>query len=183
MSENQLNDLKTKIQLLANEQSTFYKTLKRSLENVQRKYNDSIFSYFNHSIALAKSEKDKHFILGSFTICNYSNNPLSSPIILIKISTDESFDFSGKFKHPKSKEKNIHFAWERVDQEDGDPMREYWLKPISTKQLQPGETLEFNQFQLNFSSNQGKNILIEGFIYFQEIKEGLPSLNSINVSW
>lgn len=153
-----------------------------------------VYSYFTYSLILPQIEEvEKNiFLLGSFTIKNTSHVTLHKPVICLRLKPAQCGILSGKIKKISNHENDDdnfflddsqatewQFAqenWKEFVQNKG----EYWLNPIDNIELSPGDSLSFSNFDLTLSNQLESNaIIIEGFIYTQEFKEGIPSLNKI----
>jgi hypothetical protein len=74
-------------------------------------------------------------------------------------------------------------AWERIEEDESDPIKEYWLRPVSTKVLRSGDSLSFSNFQVNIERKKGFAFSIEGYIYWEENQDGISALNSISINY
>jgi len=140
------------------------------------------FCYFNHSFVFDTLDKEKNptcLIVGSFYIKNTSNEVKNDPFILIKITSIDSFKFTGRFL-TDSKQHSRGFSWERVYVSSLDPKNHFCLKPINKKKLKQNETLSFHNFQIQIPLHS--SIIVEGYAYFDESNDGVSSINSININ-
>ncbi len=55
---------------------------------------------------------------------------------------------------------------------------EYWLKPIDETTLLPNEQLRFPSFELRII----QTVVVEAFVYFRQLKQGVSSSNYIVVN-
>lgn len=149
-------------------------------ENDRPMQQNNPYCYFKQSVILNYQENASHLIIGSFYVENISNTTINSPTILIKIDSKTEFNFSGKYKSAKQGKQNYTFLWERLELSHFDPMSHYHFKPTQTNLLVPNEQLVFPNFQIKVPNNA--SIMIDGFTYFEEKKEGIPAINSINIS-
>ncbi|KAB7705986.1 hypothetical protein F9802_13045 [Bacillus aerolatus] len=182
MTSKLLIELAQAINQLEVETKEFLNEFHTLIASEKSKHSDMTSCFFTQSFLLNKDVADKQMMVGSFSIKNNSNHPLTSPVILIKVKSDTAIDFSGKFAHAKQTGKNHNFSWERLEGEEEGAQMDFWLKPIRVEKISPGEVLTFKNFQIGFSLLESNNILIEGFAYFAEKKSGVSSLNTININ-
>ena len=140
----------------------------------------TFYCYFNYSTIVSPDEDDTHIIIGSFHVKSISPKPMNDPIILLKITADAPCDFSGKFKTENQTDQPYTFLWERVTMDEVDPQTHFCFKPTQNNTLQPNEQLSFQNFQIKVPTNE--SITIEGFTYFNQENDGVPALNSIQLS-
>lgn len=140
-----------------------------------------IVSYFTYSLNISHMNDGESFCLGSYHIFNISNRPINNPYICIKLTPASLFEFSGKYFYKDAKQK-MKFAnsWERMN--DPTDKEEFWLKPNDIVQLEPFQKLAFSDFQIKWNPTSSYAGSILGFTYADEIKEGIHSLNQINLS-
>src|SRR5699024_12805364 len=100
--------------------------------------------------------------------------------ILLKINANTEFNFTGKYKAVNQNNQAYNFHWERIMMEDLDPMTHYCFKPTQTDQLLPNEQLGFQSFQIVIPNHT--SLIIEGFTYFNQSNDGIPAINSIDIS-
>jgi hypothetical protein len=157
--------------------------------------NKSVEAHFSYSVILPDIEQGEKDILviGNYIIQNTGNVPLTNPIICIRINPVGFGRLSGKFG-PKSIDFDDKIVDEAMGKEWGyvhddwkDKVRkggEYWLKPLSKDRIEPGETLTFSTFNLSLNQPKDKNsIIVEGYSYFNEEPNGVPSLNQIVMNY
>ncbi|MEK4028577.1 hypothetical protein MKZ02_08485 [Pseudobacillus sp. FSL P4-0506] len=183
MTNKLLAELAQSISQLESEAKGFLEEINTSITSEKSKLPDKVSCFFTHSFLLNKDLKDNQIMIGSFSVKNNSRHVITSPIVLIKVKSDQAIDFSGKFTRAKQMEKHQKFGWERIErEEEEDGETSYWLKPIYTDKILPGEVLAFKNFQIGFSLLKPNNILIEGFVYCAEQTSGVSSLNTININ-
>lgn len=178
-----ISQLRSKIFQFEQEFEQTYEQVKLLMEahpNHAQSNNGHALCYFSQSLILDYEKNTSHLIIGSFHIRNPSNQRKSSPTILLKITSDTEFNFSGKFKSMKQMKQNYNFFWERLELDHLDPLTHYCLQPIKKDHLPPHDQLSFENFQIKIPLHA--SITVEGFAYFNHNNEGIPALNSINVS-
>src|SRR5699024_9526443 len=95
------------------------KDFQETYEKVQLLMNDvptvngEIYCYFTQAIILDHETNTSHLIIGSFYVKNITKESKHSPMILLKISSETDFNFSGKFKSHQRIDQNYNFTWER----------------------------------------------------------------------
>ncbi|MBP2077989.1 hypothetical protein [Oceanobacillus polygoni] len=176
-----MNEVRQKIVEWQEMNTSYLNEIKSLLSDKKALKDFQVISYFTYSLNLLHKEGNENYCLGSFHIQNVGGRPLTNPYICIKVSSDSPFDFSGKYLYKDSKQKmRLANAWERIN----DPMdkQEYWLKPVEKNVLNPSETLSFSSFQMKWLPESSYAGSIMGFTYGDEAKDGINSLNQINIS-
>lgn len=176
-----IGTLREKLLQLAKELNHSYVKVKRLLNDVSYpSLSKLVYCYFTHSIILNTTNQSSHLIMGNFHIKNVSNQTLKFPVILLKINSKTEFHFTGKYKSPHQENKAYNFQWERVRLEDIDPTTHYCLKPIQKDHLLPNDQLSFQAFQIIIPTDA--SITVEGFTYFNQSNDGIPAINTIDIS-
>ncbi|RFA32226.1 hypothetical protein CAI16_18695 [Virgibacillus dokdonensis] len=179
MSE--LNKVNGKIQHLRKVNQTYLKQIKSLLEERNIESQLRMHSYFSYAVTIKHDRKGGNFILGSYHVLNNGSVALTNPHICIKLPRDNKIEFSGKYAY-KNKLHNAKMqeGWERMD--ESNETKEIWLKPVNKQILKPYESLVFPDFQIQWPSDERYAYSIQGFIYGNELQEGSPSLNQININ-
>ncbi len=160
---------------------SFLKEINSLVQEIKVSKSLQIICYFTYSFNISHMRVNDNFCLGSFHMYNNGAKPLQNPYICIKLSSNSSFEFSGKYVYKDSKQKiNLVDTWERIN--DPKDKQEYWLKPNNLQELNPLETLSFSDFQIKWSPESSYTGSVLGFVYGDELKEGISALNQINVS-
>ncbi|WP_088103455.1 hypothetical protein [Halalkalibacter urbisdiaboli] len=155
-------------------------------------------AHFTYSTILPQLEEDEKNVdvIGNLVLKNIGNKALTTPIICLRVTPSESGNLSGKIKLYPSKRENegeqiveeiasedwqyVHDNWRERVKEDG----EHWLRPLHQTQIDPGDQISFSNFNLTLSpSEAGNSIVVNGFVYFQELQEGVPALNQIIINY
>lgn len=174
-----LTELQAKLAKLEQDLDRTQQKVSEVLHNIEEPAkSDHVYCYFNHSLLVEHEKNASRLIMGSFHIKNTSNKKMDKPIILIKISSENKFNFSGKFQTDQQKQSG-NFQWKRVHLQNLDPATHFCLKPTNKDYLAPHELLSFQNFQIKIPLHA--SILAEGFVYFEESNDGVPSVNSINI--
>lgn len=134
-------------------------------------------AYFAYAVMIPEEKEEHVTIVGDFVIENIGNTPLNDPIICLRLRPAHHAQLSGKFSFRQLQEEGgWTFAVEdwRQKVKEG----EYWLKPIDQTTLLPNEQLRFPSFELRID----QTVVVEAFVYFRQLKQGVPSFNHIVVN-
>ncbi|WP_394219438.1 hypothetical protein [Halobacillus trueperi] len=150
-----------------------------------------VFSYFNYSLRLPENSVNSPLdILGSFIIKNPGKRTLNHPYICLKLNQNKSISFSGKISPQDLIDHDfspIHMqTWYYIDQESevlAHKKGEYWLEPISVKELPSDHSLSFANFMIRLDRTKMEGpFKVEGAVFGEELKEGQRALNKIQVN-
>ncbi|PLR76589.1 hypothetical protein CU633_14650 [Bacillus sp. V3-13] len=177
-----VNELESKLKLLEHESETFKERI-RELLIEKSSSGKRPLPYFSYSIILDNKLNGKHTIFGNFNFTNHSPYPLYHPKFVLKIKSDHAFDFSGKYMMPNQHIKVENFQWKLVENKNENEAMEYWFAPIAAEKIDPEQTLSFPNFQIRFQNEATGYINVEGYVHCRDVDEGIPSLNSINISF
>ncbi len=160
---------------------------------VDKNINSHVNAFFNYSIILPdlNEEMKELLILGHFIIKNFSSETLNTPVICIRIKPSEAGNLGGKINFiPKGDlviDGTTSEEWTYVDKNWKEKVKEtgeHWLRPSNKNKLLPEEKLIFSNFDLRCVKPDDTNsVIIEAFVYFQELKEGFSSLNNIVINF
>lgn len=134
-------------------------------------------AYFAYAVMIPEEKEEHVTIVGDFVIENIGNTPLNDPIICLRLRPAHHAQLSGKFSFRQLQEEGgWTFAVEdwRQKVKEG----EYWLKPIDQPTLLPNEQLRFPSFELRID----QTVVVEAFVYFRQLKQGVSSFNHIVVN-
>ncbi|WP_217586150.1 hypothetical protein [Lentibacillus saliphilus] len=181
MENSDFQSIHEKMNRLQQQSHAYMDDIKQLITERNAKKQTNVMSYFTYSIHISRERSKDHLIWASYYITNVSDHPITHPHICIQLSKDTPFNFSGKYINDVSKTNRIPSdAWERFT--DHDHNDSYWLRPIYQQTLKPHETIAFSNFQVKWQSQQSYAGSIKGITYGDEIKEGIPAVNQINVS-
>ncbi|MBA2874958.1 hypothetical protein [Thermaerobacillus caldiproteolyticus] len=181
-ANNQINNLK-KI-LYSNKQEE-----KKSVPSIVK-----MQAIFNYSLILPQAnDAEDIVIIGDFIISNLGTEPLQNIITCIRITPKKAGELSGKITIKPLKSKENDFVsnqtspeWTFAYENWRDKIRnegEYWIKPTHPEKLMPNEELRFSNFDIRVKKIKGAHsVVIDGFVYCQEIPNGVPSSNSITIN-
>lgn len=178
-----MTELKEKLTELNNQTNNFVGELKKLLpiNHTHHQLSPSLLGYFTHSLNITTNEQEESILFGGFHIKNLSANTVNDLYICLQIDTTNQYDFSGKFRSESStlKSQGLPVTWERFNNSDDE--KELWFRLGVDKQLNPFETISFPQFQLTWENKDSFSCSIEGFVYSEYEKDGVPSFNTINL--
>src|SRR5699024_8202962 len=161
-----ISDLQKKLEQFEQEFTHTQQAIKKLLSNKQQvDSNNLVYCYFNHSLILEHEKNSNHLILGNLYVKNESNQPKDSPIILIKVTSEDNFNFSGKF-YTGSHLNQHGFQWKRIKLNNLYPKTHFCFKPTDKEYLSPDDRLTFQNFQIKIPLNS--SIIVEGFVYFNQ---------------
>jgi hypothetical protein len=150
-----------------------------------------VHSWFNYTIMLPAIDEDEHevMIIGNYIIKNTGTQTITNPLICIRISPSNDVRLGGKIGSVTHTAltidgtntgawEYIYSDWKKKSMDSG----EHWLKPKKLQQLAPEESIAFSH-ELFFSLKQKeKTVNVDGFAYFDELKNGTAAINKITVN-
>lgn len=171
-------------------------TLKKNIDEIKKRQNDNaevhVISYFTYTIMMPNQKREHVNIFGNFIIKNVGTVPINNPLIYLNFEPRQGFSLSGKIGDKEMIDRDYSpvpsmETWSYVSdeaKEKAEESGEYWLKPVENKEILPGETLSFTNFQIKLDQeNIQKKFSGEGGLYSDELTSGLRSLNKINLSF
>jgi len=166
---------KTIVDLKKTEQSTVVKGFK-------------IISYFSYSFVLPKNDHNNGMIIGNYILKNVGEVSIENPFICLKIVPAEDATMTAKIGQEIQYERKLNplsmESWDYINEEAKELVQhrgEYWLKPINTQMIDSGKSLSFANFQLKFNIQSTESIKVKGFVYCDQLKNGLEALNHISI--
>ncbi|OLS34066.1 hypothetical protein [Bacillus sp. MRMR6] len=149
-------------------------------------------AWFNYAVMLPDIEEEERdlTIIGNFIMKNTGQKTLNNPIICLRTNPPKNVRLGGKIgsvSHTAlmidgTNTETWHYLfdnWKEKILETG----EHILKPNICRYIEPGGNLIFaNELRITKTSEQ-KFVVVEGFFYCDEIKDGIPALNSITVNY
>lgn len=176
-----IDDIKRKMKQLHEMNDQYLSEIMSLIQEKSSTTEIQVVSYFTYSLNISHKPGTENFCLGSYHIFNISNQIIHNPYICIKLTKPALFEFSGKYFYKDSKQKmNFANSWERMN--DQTDKEEYWLKPQNIIQLEPFQKLSFSDFQIKWTPSESYAGSILGYTYSDELKDGVHSLNQINLS-
>ncbi|MCM3089949.1 MULTISPECIES: hypothetical protein [unclassified Cytobacillus] len=149
-------------------------------------------AWFSYSIMLPEKEEDEEDIMavGNLNISNIGTAALNNPLICLRTKPSENVRLGGKIGSVNHTALMIDGsnteAWVYIDddwKEKALSSGEHWLKPSKSKALEQGTNLNFG-YELQVSSKKkDRFVLVEGFFYCDEQKDGISALNSISINF
>ncbi len=175
------NDVEAKITELQLQTKSYLSDIKKWVDELHHPDRLNIISYFTYSLDISHDLEQESLCLGSYHISNRGNQPITNPYVCIKIPKESPFFFSGKYVYDNFKQKlKTPGGWQRINEKEN--KEEYWLKPLGKQSIEPNETLSFSDFQVKWKPTQSYAGSIMGFTYSDELKDGIPVLNPINLN-
>ncbi|WP_096199120.1 hypothetical protein [Bacillus sp. FJAT-45350] len=181
-----------------------YQVLQNEIEKLKNKEPEvkevtriEVQPHFSYSLILPQLEDEQRdvIIMGNFICKNIGNTDVTNPVFCLKVEPYESTRLSGKIKLTPHKNNEtdklfedsateewsyVHSNWKEKVNETG----EHWIRPSHQTDISPGGQISFSNFNLTLSPpKKGSSIIVTGFVYFQEIQQGIPALNQIIVNY
>lgn len=148
--------------------------------------------WFSYTVMLPDMDEDDKevTVIGNMIIKNTSpHSVLNNPMICIRIKPPEDVRLGGKIGSVTHTALMIDGtnseAWHYFHEnwkEQADKTGEHWLKPNRLQKLEPGEILTFENELRIPTTKKDKFVLVEGFFYCDEIKNGIGTLNNISIN-
>src|SRR5690625_6979534 len=99
-----MDDVKRKVAKWHNMNISFLKEINSLVQEIKVSESLQIICYFTYSFNISHMRGNDNFCLGSFHLYNNGGKPLQNPYICIKLSSNCSFEFSGKYGYKDSKQ-------------------------------------------------------------------------------
>lgn len=174
------SDIRFLMTKLNHQTNTYLAEIKKLANQIQKVNQLKMISYFTHSLNISHQADQESMCLGSYHIYNAGNQPITNPRLCILIPKDSPFSFSGKYVYEDFKQNMKGTAsWLRMNERTN--TEEFWLKPLETKTVQPGETLSFTNFQIVWTHKMSYAGSVKGYTYCDEQQEGVGVINPINI--
>ncbi|OQM46640.1 hypothetical protein B6A27_05640 [Anoxybacillus sp. UARK-01] len=150
-------------------------------------------AFFAYSLLLPETSEEEIIVIGDFVIQNIGNEPLSNLIVCIRSSPKRAGELSGKIatkplpadSHASDAANETMLEWTFAYEDWKEKIKEgeYWLKPTHMKKLMPNEELRFSHFEMRINQIEDiRSVVVNGFVYCNEIPRGLASLNHIIIN-
>lgn len=151
--------------------------------------------YLDYSVVVPNSDQDPYLVMGNLYMKNTGNEVLINPLICLKVSPTEDIQLKGQIVPPKMADTvgvqgfdgDGAVGWRYLDEnwfEKAKNTGEYWICPIQTLQIQPGQTENFSNFQLSIPRwKEMKTFHLNGIVYFKNHRVQFPSNNQITLSF
>jgi len=144
---------------------------KQTVMNVQ--------AFFAYSVVLPETSEEETLVISDFVVQNIGTEPLQNTIVCLRIRPNTAAELSGKIATYSTKEVDdaewifAYENWRERIKTDG----EYWMKPFQQKPLLPNEQLRLANLQIRIKN--APSTVIDGFVYGNELPNGVASLNRI----
>lgn len=147
---------------------------------------------FTYSILLPEPTEEETLVIGDFVIQNLGTEALQNLMICIRIHPKTAAELSGKIatyslshNDPKVLTESAaewtftYENWRERIKHDG----EYWIRPIHRQKLLPNEEIRLANVHIRIKKIDGApSTVIDGFVYCNELPNGISSLNSIIIN-
>ncbi|WP_374723111.1 hypothetical protein [Peribacillus tepidiphilus] len=149
-------------------------------------------AWFSYAVMLPDmdDEEKEVTVIGNLIIKNTGNTNLNNPMICLRIKPPENVRLGGKIGSLTHTALMIDGtnseAWHYIDdnwKEKSLENGEHWLKPNHCRQLEPGGSLTFSNELRILTTKKEKFVMVEGFFYCDEIKNGIGALNNITINF
>jgi len=146
-------------------------------------------AWFSYTVMLPDIDEKEVTVIGNMVIRNIGTSALTNPMICKRIKPPQDVLLGGKIGALTHTALMIdgtnteswhyfHDNWKEQTVKTG----EHWLKPNRIQKLEPGQQLTFD-YELRISTTKKeKFVLIEGFFYSDEIKNGIGTLNNMSIN-
>ncbi|OEH92511.1 hypothetical protein [Bacillus solimangrovi] len=191
MNQNSLEGIEAKLFQLEQELLSTRRSIEKLKSSIKVNGSPLLVPYFNYSLTMPKrTATNKALVLGSFIIKNIGESPLHNPFICIKITPYEHIPFTAKIGTQEIVDTSMRSisseTWDYLNEEAKDKgidSGEYWLKPVVTQKVDVGNSISLLNFQIPLDfEHVDKQFKVVGFIYGDEIQQGVRSLNSIRIN-
>jgi hypothetical protein len=151
--------------------------------------------YFDYQILVPSSKSDPYLIFGNMVIKNTGREDLVNPLICLHVNPIEGTQLKGQIIPPKMVDtlgvqgfngdgavgwRYLEDDWIKKVKEQG----EYWICPIQSLRIVPGEMESFSNFQLSIPKpEKGKTITMQGMVFFKDGNLQVPTSNRITISF
>lgn len=151
-------------------------------------------AWFRYTVVLPQREGEPVLVVGSFDVKNTGSESLHDPVVLLRMTPPNTGTFSTRVLDPQWLTVKgvytargtptgwvyVHEDWQERARSDG----EYWIRLQGAPPLEPGGWLRVDALQWQLPhQTPGFEARLEGFVYFQEKRDGIAAGNSIAVSF
>ncbi|MFC7063876.1 hypothetical protein [Halobacillus seohaensis] len=187
----QLHEIEQKLVVLKDALIAAYKEMQEIKERSQESNRLDITSFFSYNVILPNEDRKDPIIIGSFVIKNNGTAVLTDPLICLRFQPIDAFSLTAKIGSEQIIDQDYSpvpaETWNYINEEEGKEIAEktgeYWLEPLSTTFLEPGELLSFTNFQIKLNKEKiDRKFKLEGFVYGEELENGLAPLNKITLN-
>ncbi|UJW58365.1 hypothetical protein HXZ66_13565 [Bacillus sp. A116_S68] len=182
MSRKDRADLFSQLEEIQKKKDVAYLEIKKLINiNKQTFSVPTIISYFTYSINITHNPTSDTILLGAFHIINLSSKPLLQPIICLKVTTDVPYQLSGKYVNETAPQRMKQSSnWLLLGKSSNTD--DYWFKYQRNEPIEPGEKLEFSHFQIDWAAKNSYSLSVYGYVYKDDISDGMESSNTININ-
>lgn len=180
MKKKQRSDIKDKLNQINKETTTYLNEIKQLISAKSHSKKPSIIGYFTHSTNVTNKAFEPNIILGNLKVLNIGQTTINNLVICLNMNFSSDYDFSGKYilENEKSPVISAPVFWALMEQKD----HVYWFKLLKEEPLNPGESVTFSDFNIRWQPKESYTSAVRGFIYCEEIQEGISVINPISLS-
>ncbi|CQR48367.1 hypothetical protein BN1058_02735 [Paraliobacillus sp. PM-2] len=178
--------IEEKLQELDLQREAFISKVKRIMDNNRTMEEElvetegQLLAYFSHSCNMTDLEGQDNLIIGSLTIHNHTSKPVNQLSVGLVIKAENEYQFSGKYVTETNQGTQSMLAnWKR--QMDKVDKHTYWFQWIGEQPIQPFSTVAFSDFTITWKNDSPFYCSVEGFIYTEELKDGIQVNNKISL--
>lgn len=152
---------------------------------------DEAHSYFDYTVHLTTDEEDLN-ITGNFYITNTGNTELKNPIVCLKVDPKEHVSLGGQILPPSMAEvygvqsSGGLKGWRYLEDDWFDKAKdrgEYWIAPLHSTVIKPGEQIDISNFQLSIAKpKEIDKVTVKGIVFFKEQDLSFTANNAISIS-
>lgn len=171
----------------AERQIQHLKKLKYTVQEDKKQAVVKAQALFAYSTLLPETPEEETLVIGDFIIQNIGTEALQNLIVCLRVRPKLEAELSGKiatystrYDDPDSIEWIFAYEnWRERIKNDG----EYWIKPIHLNKLLPNEELRLANMHIRIKKTaNAPSTVIDGFVYGNELPNGIASLNSIIIN-
>lgn len=148
-----------------------------------------VLAYFDYSLVLY--EQNEAIIRGNFHIENVGEQPLRNPYLCFRFYPLDASTLKGKIisieqAEQKGDQPSSRPQWVYMDDqwaEEAKERGEIWVRPFEDVGLNPNETVTLPDFQIPVKKHVDENVMIEGFVFFQNEQYKAKASNQILITF
>lgn len=168
---------------------------KEKLEDLRRRTPaHHAVAWFRYSVVMPQREGEPILVVGCLDVKNTGTESLHDPVVLLRMTPPNTGTFSSRVLDPQGLTvKGVYTArgtptgWVYVHEDWQERARssgEYWIRLHAARPLEPGAWLRVDALQWQLPQQPpGTQACLEGFVYFQEKRDGIAAGNSIALSF
>ncbi|HEX6923053.1 MAG TPA: hypothetical protein VF149_04450 [Bacillales bacterium] len=158
-------------------------------ENNVEKAGKKVIAYFDYSLVL--SQQRESIIRGNFHVENVGSESLGTPFVCFRFYPLDASTLKGKIISIEQAERNGDHGsgqpqWVYLDDDWGEKAKErgeIWVRPYDEIRLKPHEKTSLADFQIPVKKHFDENVIVEGFVYFQDDRHRTKAVNQILITF